>query len=251
MLFALFLIYHEVTEEKRLKPVSMRLLLRAFKNYIILYPDVPAAAASKHAAILHILRTKDPDRLPEDVRSASVSSLVSVSDTGRPYLPDFPDFHFSISHTGDLAVLAWSPERELGIDLQRIVPLKPDPLSLAERFFTPGEAARIRSLSEGRERELLFFRLWTAKEAFAKMTGAGMTRTMGRFEADPEEGFIKNAGDEACSGDPAAGPAARLLQLPPPADDCLMTLCYEDPGGRQSACTAGAPPLFFLVSEPS
>jgi hypothetical protein len=67
---------------------------------------------------------------------------------------------------------------------------------------------------------------------------------MNRYEADLENGLIRTAGEEAFSGNGTVIPKARILMLPPPADDCLMTLCYE-------TSAADGPPVFSLVFEPS
>lgn len=81
-------------------------------------------------------------------------------------------WRFSVSHCGDLALLAFARGREIGVDVERIGPL-PEADTLAERFFTQRELAAYRRLAS-EARTSAFFRLHTRKEAWAKGLGAGL-----------------------------------------------------------------------------
>ena len=92
---------------------------------------------------------------------------------GKPYLVGSPrPLEFSLAHSGELALAAVHLDREVGVDVEaqreRI-----EPEGIAERFFSPAEAAWLRSLAGG-ERTEAFYRIWTAKEAFVKAHGAGL-----------------------------------------------------------------------------
>ena len=69
----------------------------------------------------------------------------------------------SVTHTGTLWACLVAEDGPLGLDLERVreVPYE----KLARRFFTPREAEVVEE--QGRD---LFFRLWTAKEAWVKYT---------------------------------------------------------------------------------
>lgn len=101
---------------------------------------------------------------------------------GKPLLPDFPGFFFSLSHSGDYAMAAVSGA-EVGCDVERLRAVKP---GLAERFFCPEEAEYIASLP-GEEGRRLFFRCWTLKESFLKATGLGLRLPMNAFCILPGE----------------------------------------------------------------
>lgn len=90
---------------------------------------------------------------------------------GKPYFRDLP-YYFSLSHSGDYVFCALSTE-EIGADIQQHRrQLKGDNRRrLAERFFSEEEK---RALEVSGEREELFYRLWTRKEAFGKLTGEGV-----------------------------------------------------------------------------
>ena len=54
---------------------------------------------------------------------------------------------------------------------------------MAERFYHPDEIAYIKSLQES-ERLNAFYRIWTLKEAFMKVTGLGMKLDMRDYIID-------------------------------------------------------------------
>lgn len=90
---------------------------------------------------------------------------------GKPYFPDVPGFFFNFSDSGSFLILA-AGTASLGIDLQK-TSSSPRYPALARRFFAKEEAAAIASLPE-EEGRLLFFRLWSMKEAYFKLTGEGI-----------------------------------------------------------------------------
>jgi 4'-phosphopantetheinyl transferase len=49
--------------------------------------------------------------------------------------------------------------------------------------------------ADEKQAEELFFRLWTAKESYLKLTGQGITAGMDGFRADLSQGVILDAGD--------------------------------------------------------
>ena len=100
----------------------------------------------------------------------------------KPALIDAPDFHFSISHSGNFVMVAAAYE-EVGCDIERIG--RAD-LRIAERFFSEPEKALLRGLPE-EMKNAAFFRLWTLKEAFLKATGQGFSMPLDSFSICFEE----------------------------------------------------------------
>jgi 4'-phosphopantetheinyl transferase len=122
------------------------------------------------------LRTLLGEHLGLDPRT-----LVFVQNAfGKPRLADHPSLHFSLSHSGDQAVLAVSEQREVGIDIERVRPL--DHLDLARRYFHPNEVATIDGVRPPQEQLLTFFRIWTLKEAVVKAIGKGLSIPLDTFE---------------------------------------------------------------------
>jgi 4'-phosphopantetheinyl transferase len=105
---------------------------------------------------------------PEQVR-------FETSPHGKPRLLGAPENRglvFNVSHSGGFALLAFSRDTELGVDIE--APRRIQRLDeLARACLTVEELIPWRANPE--ERRLLeFLRLWTCKEAFFKATGRGI-----------------------------------------------------------------------------
>jgi len=111
----------------------------------------------------------------------------SYGEFGKPYLVDFPDFHFSISHSGAYAVCAVSEDGEVGVDIQKV---KSAPMNLAKRFFAQSEYQKLTLLPEGVEQDKQFAMLWTMKESYLKFTGKGMQVELSSFSVEEDSGKI-------------------------------------------------------------
>jgi 4'-phosphopantetheinyl transferase len=89
------------------------------------------------------------------------------------------NIQFNLSHSGDMALYAFSAGSELGIDVEQIRPL-PGMLDLASQFFCQEEFRELSSLP-AEQRELSFFLCWTRKEAYTKALGGGLRFPMSHF----------------------------------------------------------------------
>ena len=69
-------------------------------------------------------------------------------------------------------------DKEVGCDVEKIAKA---PKRIAERFFHPGEKAYLKACGEERQNGE-FYRLWTMKESYIKMTGEGMRLSLDRIE---------------------------------------------------------------------
>ncbi len=109
---------------------------------------------------------------------------------GRPGLagPLDQSLGFNWSHSGGDALIAVGRHARPGIDLERLRH-RPRILDIAERFFTPAEAAALRALSET-ARTRAFLELWTAKEAVLKATGRGIAFGLDRIEISHVRGQL-------------------------------------------------------------
>jgi 4'-phosphopantetheinyl transferase len=98
------------------------------------------------------------------------------SPLGRPEIANTsygPPLHFNLSHTRGLVASVVSLLAEIGIDAEHCDRLL-DHQRLARSTFSREEADAIDRASET-DRPLLFFQLWTLKEAYCKATGRGMS----------------------------------------------------------------------------
>lgn len=113
------------------------------------------------------------------LNSYGVSMMnLKYGDNGKPELDGIC---FNLSHSGEVAVCAVS-DKPVGCDVEKINKMRE---KVASRFFTERENAYLHQF-EGKEKDKEFFRLWTMKESYMKMTGEGMKLSMKRFEFDME-----------------------------------------------------------------
>ncbi len=105
---------------------------------------------------------------------------------GKPSLKDYPDIHFSLSHSGNMAVLAVS-DGEVGIDVQEHRGYNE---KIACRFYHEKEIKILEAVSDLSEREILFYKIWTCKEAYIKYTGKGMGQDLRNFYWDIKEDAV-------------------------------------------------------------
>jgi 4'-phosphopantetheinyl transferase len=80
-------------------------------------------------------------------------------------------FHFNVSHSGNLVLLAFHPAREVGVDVEEVREGR-DWEAVAQRVF-PAEEYRNWTLLKPNERTHGFFRAWTRHEAALKTLGLG------------------------------------------------------------------------------
>jgi 4'-phosphopantetheinyl transferase len=97
---------------------------------------------------------------------------------GKPRLAG-SEVRFNISHSGALAVIALA-RVEVGVDAELPRARRSD--AIARRFYAPGEIERLFAEEEAARRADAFFRLWTCKEAFLKVTGEGLSRSTRSYE---------------------------------------------------------------------
>ena len=101
---------------------------------------------------------------------------------GKPFLEGL---RFNISHSGGRALIGLS-EVEVGADIELPRPRRTD--DIARRFYAPGEVERLFRIQDAEARRAEFFRLWTCKEAFLKMTGEGLSRSTRSYEIELLDG---------------------------------------------------------------
>ncbi|WP_449601890.1 4'-phosphopantetheinyl transferase family protein [Paenibacillus sp. Marseille-Q9583] len=101
-----------------------------------------------------------------------------VGRYGKPFLKNYPNFSFNISHSGHWVVLIWNNQKvALGIDVEEI---KLIDLKIAETFFHRTEYLDLLS-KQGIEQTEYFFQLWTLKESYIKAVGKGLAIPLDNF----------------------------------------------------------------------
>ncbi|MEB8337514.1 4'-phosphopantetheinyl transferase family protein [Streptomyces endophyticus] len=136
---------------------------------------------------------------------------------GRPEVRDAEGApHFSLSHSGDLAMVAVARE-PVGVDVQTVPSL--ETMELCGHRLHPQEWAEMSELPAG-ERALAFARVWARKEAYLKGLGFGLARRLdadylggrGRLAGAVGEWLVRDlgeAGEGAAARDAVAAVAVR------------------------------------------
>ena len=109
---------------------------------------------------------------------------VIILDGGKP---EIPGICFSISHSGQMAILAMSDEL-VGCDIE----LKRDATKgIAESYFADDEVAYLKGIAGEAARKDAFFDIWTKKESYIKATGEGLSRSLDSFSVlQMKENFV-------------------------------------------------------------
>lgn len=113
-----------------------------------------------------------------DISSGTIE--FGYSEHGKPYLMNYPDYHFSVSHSGNCIAFV-SGNASIGIDVEQIGDRN---LDIAKRFFTENEFEFIKN---SKEPQSLFYQIWTAKEAYVKMLGVGLSKSFNSFDVLSDE----------------------------------------------------------------
>lgn len=109
-----------------------------------------------------IERSPTPSTRAREIIFSNTGKNVLKEDNGKPYLEDRSQF-ISISHSKD-AVLVGFNETPIGVDIEV---LREFDKRLIDRFFSDAEKNFIKDDTD-------FFRIWTVKEAYLKLTGEGL-----------------------------------------------------------------------------
>jgi 4'-phosphopantetheinyl transferase len=113
----------------------------------------------------------------------------SYSDHGKPALDERlgRQLKFNLAHSGGLALYAFTPAADIGVDLEFI---RPDFTGddVARRFFSATEVAALDRLPAP-ARHQAFFNCWTRKESFIKAKGLGLSLGLDQFDVSlgPDE----------------------------------------------------------------
>jgi len=132
---------------------------------------------------------------------------------------------FNVSHSGDVALLAFARDRALGVDVEHLRE-NFDHAAIARRFFSEQEQRQLEALAPS-ERYHGFFRCWTRKEAYIKALGTGLSLPLNQFDVSLKAGDA----NALLSTRPDAAEAARWsLQEVPAGNGYVAALCVRGHG---------------------
>jgi 4'-phosphopantetheinyl transferase len=135
----------------------------------------------RYIAVRGLLRRTLAEYLDRDAASLGFTTHAH----GKPVLIGTP-LHFNLSHSADKLAIAVSTVGEVGVDIEQIRP-RPGLEEIARRCFSSQEFSVWQATPEP-ERQTLFYRLWTKKEAFVKAVGRGLALGLELCELDMTTG---------------------------------------------------------------
>lgn len=124
-----------------------------------------------------------------------------------------PRLEFNLSHSDQAALFAFAAGKRVGVDIER-VRSGVDVNGLAQQVLTPAEIDKLSAAAE-KEREDLFYAMWTQKEAYIKAIGLGLSAPLREITVD--EGLPAAANDAAGWIIEGSGALWSILRLAAPA----------------------------------
>lgn len=124
---------------------------------------------------------------------------IARTKAGKPYLDGdvCPPVRFSLSHSGDWAIIALSSLWPVGVDVER-VRSRIEAAALVERCFSAAEREVFRKIPL-EEQTRRFYQAWVRKEAYVKARGDGIPDRLSSFSVSfddhPENGLLQDARD--------------------------------------------------------
>lgn len=145
-------------------------------------------------------------KLPDDRKRSLVAGLmmrdvlnahgmnsdnIKITENGRPVIDGID---FNVSHSGEYVFMVIS-DSKVGCDIERI---KERNYSVARRYFSDGEK---KWMKETGNTDLSFYRIWTARESYIKLTGEGILLDFAKYETYPIEDKDESVQDQICKGE--------------------------------------------------
>lgn len=165
---------------------------------------------------------------------------IGTEEYGRPVLTDYPEIHFSLSHSGRWAVCAVAAD-PVGCDVEEGGRGR---AGIPERFFHPEEREMLAVIRDPVEWNRAFTRVWTRKESYLKATGKGLTEPMsgfstlgevpGRWFGEPAEGETGFTAGSMRSGAPAGAGTGLMTEhgMSPAAGPEIRAAAPAGPGAE-------------------
>lgn len=177
---------------------------------------------------------------PRDIRFSTICRYCGQSH-GKPELAEGDGgLQFSLSHSGEQAVVAVCRAVPLGIDVEQAKPER-DRVPLIPTVLSEAERRAIEALPRDRQ-DLAFLRYWTRKEALLKATGHGLaipltSLTVTAHDAAPEL--------VSWTAEPPLEAPVHFVDLAAAAPDHFASLAML--GGRLDVVERDAAALFAAI----
>lgn len=116
--------------------------------------------------------------------------LYSYNKYGKPYFINYPYIYYNISHSEKMCILV-EDSKNIGCDIEKTREYDKD---IIDKCFSIKEKENINKTDN---KNYLFTQIWTAKEAFLKNIGLGLSNEMNNITIDVENNkIIQNISDK-------------------------------------------------------
>lgn len=102
---------------------------------------------------------------------------------GKPYIKEYTQFNFNISHSGNFVVCAID-NNPIGIDIEEVKYIEYE--DIAKNFFTTNEFDYI-AKNDPYSSLSRFYEIWTLKESFIKCCGQGLSIPLKSFSIEIDQ----------------------------------------------------------------
>lgn len=119
-----------------------------------------------------------------------------MASTAEAAASGLRDFHFNLSHSGELALCVLGGDRRVGVDIEIIRPIQRLE-NMMERCLSKAEQKQVESTAEPLR---AFLQRWTCKEAYLKAIGKGLSQSMQAVEVDETLSRLLHVPDDCHEG---------------------------------------------------
>lgn len=139
--------------------------------------------------------------------------LVKRNQCGKPYLLNYENPQFNISHSGNWVVGAIG-SGEIGIDIERKDSIL---VSQFKKIFSEEEWESIKNSKDSLD---IFYRLWTMKESYVKAEGRGLTIPLNSFQINLSDYKVKDLDGNHIKN-------YNIKQIEKFSENYNLAICYE------------------------
>jgi 4'-phosphopantetheinyl transferase len=159
--------------------------------------------------------------LSQYVAATPLALRLSSTRRGKPFLVDYENVNFNLSHSHNLAALAvvTSPRR-IGVDIEKLGRI---PKGVTTEAFLPAE---IRLIETAPNPTASFFAHWTMKEAYLKASGDGLHVPLTSVRVAP--GAPQRIGDFVVSEFDFCDGFAAAIAIDNPSTESIPSLTIRD-----------------------
>ncbi len=139
--------------------------------------------------------------LGEEFARSPQSIIFCYSEYGKPSMDPtstaaLGDFHFNLSHSGELALCVLGGDRRVGVDIEIIRPIQRLE-NMMERCLSEAEQKQVKETKDPLQ---AFLQRWTCKEAYLKAIGKGLSQSMKTVEVDTTLSRLLHVPDDCNEG---------------------------------------------------